>query len=67
MRARVAIEAAASAYWYRFVGLDGVVLGVDQFGLSAPAEDIYSAFGITVTHVVTALHALLHKKVGEVV
>ena len=67
IRARIAIEAAASAYWYRFVGLDGIVIGVDQFGLSAPAEDIYQTFGITVTHVVAALHALLHKKFGEVV
>ena len=66
IRARVAIEAAATGYWYRFVGLDGVVIGVDQFGLSAPPEDIYQAFGITVAHAAAALHALFHKKFGEV-
>ena len=66
IRARVAIEAAATGYWYRFVGLDGVVIGVDQFGLSAPPEDIYQAFGIMVAHAAAALHALFHKKFGEV-
>ena len=37
VRKRIAIEAAASGYWYRFVGLDGAVIGIDRFGVSAPA------------------------------
>ncbi len=67
IRARVAIEAAATGYWYRFVGLDGIVIGVDQFGLSAPPEETYQAFGITVAHALTALRALFHKKFGDLV
>ncbi len=58
VRKRVAIEAAAAAYWYRFVGLDGAVIGLDRFGESAPAKDIYEALGITVQKTVEAVHAL---------
>ena len=58
VRKRVAIEAASTAYWYRFVGLDGVVIGIDQFGFSAPAKDVYQEVGITVENIVAALRAL---------
>jgi transketolase len=47
-RRRIAIEAAASGYWYRFVGLDGAVVGLDTFGTSAQLKDTYDFFGITV-------------------
>jgi transketolase len=46
-RARVAIEAAASFGWERYVGLDGAVVGLDDFGASAPAADLYREFGLT--------------------
>lgn len=59
IRCRVAIEAAASGYWYRFVGLDGAVIGLERFGVSAKAEDAYAALGITVKHVVDTLTSLL--------
>lgn len=55
VRKRIAIEAAASAYWYRFVGLDGTVIGIDRFGFSAPAKDVYQELGITVERIVAAL------------
>ncbi|MDP3706079.1 MAG: transketolase [Legionellaceae bacterium] len=55
IRNRVAIEAGATAYWYRFVGLDGAVIGIDRFGESAPAEEIYSYLGITVEKTVSAI------------
>ena len=58
VRKRIAIEAAASGYWYRFVGLDGTVIGIDRFGASAPAADVYQYLGITVEKTVEALHAL---------
>ena len=58
IRKRIAIEAAASGYWYRFVGLDGTVIGIDCFGASAPAADVYQYLGITVEKTVEALHAL---------
>ena len=44
---RVAIEAGVPDTWYRFVGLQGKVLGIEQFGLSAPAEQLYAYFGLT--------------------
>jgi len=67
VRKRVAIEAATSAYWYRFVGLDGAVIGIDRFGVSAPAKDAYLELGITVAATLTALYALFHEKFREVV
>ena len=54
IRCRVAVEAASSAYWYRFVGLDGAVIGLDTVGASAPAEDLYNYFGINVEKIVEA-------------
>jgi transketolase len=45
--ARVAVEAAASDSWYRFVGREGRILGLDRFGASAPAKDVYQDCGLT--------------------
>ena len=53
-RARVAVEAAHPDYWYRFVGFDGRIVGVDRFGLSAPGDVVMDALGITADAVVTA-------------
>ena len=61
VRKRVAIEAASSAYWYRFVGLDGVVMGLDRFGLSAPGEAVYQACGLTVEGTIAALQGLFNE------
>ncbi|MFA5960975.1 MAG: transketolase [Tatlockia sp.] len=57
VRHRIAIEAAATAYWYRFVGIDGKVLGLDHFGVSAPAKEAYAFFGITVEHLMAMIQA----------
>ena len=62
VRHRIAIEAGASGYWYRFVGLDGCVMGIDRFGASAPAAEIYNDLGLTVEKTVEALHTLCNKK-----
>ncbi len=51
---RIAIEAAAKDYWYKYVGLAGTVIGMDRFGYSAPATDAYQALGITVEAIVRA-------------
>lgn len=59
VRRRIAIEAAAGAYWYRFTGLDGAVIGLDRFGVSAPAADAYQYLGITVERTVQQIKALL--------
>jgi transketolase len=44
---RVAVEALAKDTWYKYVGLDGAVVGMDSFGESAPASDLFSYFNIT--------------------
>lgn len=62
VRARVAIEAAASNYWYQWVGLDGRVIGIDRFGESAPAKAIYQALGITVAAIVQAVKDVVQIK-----
>lgn len=59
IRQRVAIEAASSAYWYQFVGLDGAVIGLDRFGVSAPATQAYEFLGITVDTIIKTVHNLL--------
>ncbi|CAH0270470.1 transketolase [Stenotrophomonas lactitubi] len=58
VRKRVAIEAGITGFWRQFVGLDGVVIGIDTFGASAPADKLYQHFGITTAHVVEAAKAL---------
>ena len=57
--ARVAVEAGVTDYWYQFVGLQGKVVGIDRFGLSAPAKAVYETLGITVAHIVAAMQELL--------
>ncbi len=58
-RKRVAIEAGATAPWYRYVGLDGRVLGLDRFGESAPAKALFEHFGFSVGHVLAVARELL--------
>jgi transketolase len=52
---RVAIEAGVSDYWRKYVGLEGEVVGIDRFGESAPAGDVYKFLGIDADHVVQAV------------
>jgi transketolase len=63
IRARVAIEAGATLAWGRYVGLDGVVIGLDRFGASAPAKVLFEQFGLTAEAVVTAVRKLLAERV----
>lgn len=58
IRRRVAIEAGATMPWYRLVGLDGQVIGLDRYGASAPQEILYKEFGLTAQRVVEAVKAL---------
>ena len=55
---RVAVEAGTRDFWYKYVGLNGAVIGMDSFGASAPADQLYTHFGITVDAVVTAVKNL---------
>jgi transketolase len=57
---RVAIEAAHPMSWYRWVGSDGVVLGLDRFGASAPYKELYEHLGLTVDKIVEAAKSLVN-------
>ena len=59
--ARVSIEAATPLGWERYVGRDGVAVGVPHFGASAPAEVIYENFGLTAQRVVEEAKGLVAK------
>ena len=56
---RVAIEAAHPDFWRKYVGLHGTVIGIDRFGESAPAGQLFEMFGFTVANVVATTKALL--------
>jgi len=59
---RIAMEAAHPMSWYRWVGDDGVILGIERFGASAPAATIYTHLGITVDRLVDTAKKLVGKK-----
>ena len=59
LRRRLAVEAGATMPWYRYVGLDGKVIGIDQFGASAPAKMLFEQFGFTVERNVDRAKPLL--------
>jgi transketolase len=61
-RRRVAIEASVTSTWGRYIGLDGVAIGIDRFGMSAPGDVVMKQLGITADHVVSAAQALLSAK-----
>ncbi len=58
-RARVAVEAGVGQYWYPFVGDGGSIIGVNRFGASAPAPDLFEYYGLTVANVSNAVRKLL--------
>ena len=58
VRKRVAIEAGVTGLWYKYVGLDGKVIGIDRFGLSAPGNLVFETLGITPQAVVDAAKSL---------
>ncbi len=59
IRQRVAVEASHVDYWYKFVGLDGKIIGMTTYGESAPAAELFKYFGITADAVVAAVQELL--------
>jgi transketolase len=64
--ARVAVEAAASDFWYKLVGCQGKVIGLDRFGMSAPAKEIFKECGFTIEHVVSAAKEVIAKQKNKV-
>jgi transketolase len=59
IKARVAVEAGVSHYWYPFVGDNGRIIGVDRFGASAPAPELFEHYGLTVKNVSNTVKELL--------
>jgi transketolase len=59
---RIAVEAAHPMSWYRWVGDDGIVLGLERYGASAPYEKIYEELGLTVDKVVSAATRLVKSR-----
>ena len=55
---RVAIEAGVSGLWYKYVGLEGKVIGTDAFGFSAPGDVVLASFGITTENVVSTAKSM---------
>ena len=56
---RVAVEAGVSDFWRKYVGLEGAVVGIDRFGESAPAGELFKFFGFTVENVAAAVKSVL--------
>ena len=56
--ARVAVEAGVTDYWRKYVGLNGKVVGVDTFGESAPAGDVFKHFNVTSEAVISAVESV---------
>lgn len=56
LQARVAIEAGVTGYWRQWVGDHGIVIGVDRFGASAPADALFKEYGITTENLITAVN-----------
>ncbi|AEI74921.1 Transketolase 1 [Candidatus Moranella endobia PCVAL] len=57
--ARVAIEAGITDYWYKYVGLNGQIVGITTFGESAPAEELFPLFGFTVDNILRKARLLI--------
>jgi transketolase len=57
---RVAVEAGVTDFWFKYVGLEGQVVGIDTFGESAPAGALFKHFGFTTEKVVAAVKSVLH-------
>jgi transketolase len=57
--ARVAVEAGVTDGWYKYVGLNGKVIGVNRFGESAPYKELFKEFGFTTDNVVKAVESVI--------
>jgi transketolase len=62
IRARVAIEAGVSQGWERFIGEAGAFVGIERFGASAPAKDLFELYGLTPAHVVEVVSRMIRSE-----
>ncbi len=58
---KISVEAGATMGWWHFVGRDGIAIGLDRFGASAPGPIVLEKLGISVSHVVSAARSLLKR------
>ncbi len=63
--ARVAVEAGATTGWWKYVGLDGDVVGLDHYGASAPGDVLMEKFGLTATHIVQRARAVWKRQTAK--
>ena len=56
---RISIEAGVTDYWRKYVGLEGATVGIDRFGESAPAGELFKLFGLTTANVVKTVKGIL--------
>ncbi|QJC28546.1 transketolase [Enterobacteriaceae endosymbiont of Plateumaris consimilis] len=59
IKLRIAIEAGQTDFWYKYVGLNGIVIGINKFGYSAPAEKLFKKFGFTVENIILKIQEIL--------
>ncbi len=59
VRTRVCVEAGSTMSWYKYAGLDGKVLGIDKFGASGPAKQLFPLYGLTTENVVNAVKEII--------
>ncbi|HVE88753.1 MAG TPA: transketolase C-terminal domain-containing protein, partial [Burkholderiaceae bacterium] len=62
---RVAIEAGVTDFWWKYVRASGAVIGIDRFGESAPAKDVFEFFGFTVDNVVATVQQVIRKGAAQ--
>lgn len=58
---RLVIEAGSNDFWYKYIGLSGKIIGINTFGKSAPAHDLFTYFGFTTNHIIKIAYTLLKK------
>ena len=61
VKSRLAIEAGITNFWWQYVGSEGDVIGIDEFGLSAPANELFEYFGFTVKNITKRARSLIEK------
>jgi transketolase len=63
--ARVAVEAGATFGWFKYVGSDGVVVGIDKFGASASAKELFEDYNITAIQVAESALTAIRNSAGK--
>ena len=62
---KLVIEAGSSDWWYRYVGTNGTIIGIDTYGASAPGKDLFEHFGFTVENIYATAQSLINRHHGS--